>query len=151
MKKSDLLEQVKKLRQETGAGVMMCKKALEETGDYQKAKEWIKKKGVEKAEEKKERETKEGYVATYTHATGKIGVVVELLCETDFVSRNQEFRQLAQEICLQVAAMNPKSKKELLAQEYIREPGKTIETLLKEAVAKFGENIQIGDFARLEI
>ncbi|MCD6225738.1 translation elongation factor Ts [bacterium] len=151
MKKSDLLEQVKKLRQETGAGVMMCKKALEETGDYQKAKEWIKKKGVEKAEEKKERETKEGYVATYTHATGKIGVVVELLCETDFVSRNQEFRQLAQEICLQVAAMNPKDKKELLAQEYIREPGKTIETLLKEAVAKFGENIQIGDFARLEI
>ena len=151
MKKSDLLEQVKKLRQETGAGVMMCKKALEETGDYQKEKEWIKKKGVEKAEEKKERETKEGYVATYTHATGKIGVVVELLCETDFVSRNQEFRQLAQEICLQVAAMNPKDKKELLAQEYIREPGKTIETLLKEAVAKFGENIQIGDFARLEI
>jgi len=152
MKKNDLFQAVKRLRQETGAGVMACKKALDETkGDYQKAIERVKKRGIKKAEEKQERATKAGYVATYTHATGKVGVLVELLCETDFVSRNEEFRRLGGELCLQIAAMAPKDKKELLKQEYIREPGKTIEIVLKEAIVKFGENIQIGKFERAEI
>lgn len=152
MKKDNLVRTVKKLRQETGAGVMVCKKALNETGgDYRKAVEWVKKRGIRKAEEKQERVTKAGYVATYTHATGKVGVLVELLCETDFVSRNEEFRRLGGELCLQIAAMVPKDKKELLKQEYVRESGKTIEILLKEAIVKFGENIQIGKFERAEI
>ena len=148
----DLVEKVKELRRKTGAGVMDCKKALEEAGgDIKKAEEVLKKKGWQKAEEKADRETKQGWVATYTHSTGRVGVVVALLCETDFVSRHPEFQKLAQEICLQIAAMAPRDEKELLQQEYIREPGKTIEELIKEAIAKFGENIRVGPFFRVEI
>lgn len=147
-----IINKVKKLRAQTGAGVMDCRKALEEArGDLERAKEILRKKGLEKAEEKMGRETNQGWVATYTHATGRVGVVVSLLCETDFVSRNEEFQRLAKEICLQIAAMNPKDKSELLKQEYIRDPQKTIEELIKEAIAKFGENIKIGEFRRIEI
>jgi len=152
VKKNDSVTIVKKLREETGGGVMECKKALEEAkGDIEKAKEIIKKKGIIKAEEKKDRETKQGWAATYTHVTGRVGVVVELLCETDFVSRNADFQALAKEICLQIAAMNPKNEKALLKQEYIRDPSKTIGDLIKESIAKFGENIRLGEFKRIEI
>lgn len=152
MNKKDLIARVKKLREETGAGVMVCKRALEEAGgDFEKAKEIVRQQGLEKAEEKKERETRQGWVATYTHATGRIGVVVELLCETDFVARNPEFQRLAQELCLQVAAMKPKNRTALLKQEYIREPGKTIGELIKEAISRFGENIRVGKIKRVEI
>ncbi|MFH1601585.1 MAG: elongation factor Ts [Candidatus Shapirobacteria bacterium] len=131
---------------------MACKKALEESGgDYKKAFLLVKKKGLDKAQEKKERATKEGYVATYTHATGKVGAMVSLLCETDFVSRSPDFKKLASEICLQVSAMNPKNVKSLLKQDYIREPEKKVSHLIDEAIAKFGENIQIGDFKRISI
>jgi len=149
VEKKKLIELVKKLREETGAGVMLCKKALEEAkGDYQKAKKAVAKKTKKQALAKQDRVTKQGFVASYTHATGKVGVLVELLCETDFVARNEEFRRLAHELCLQIAAMAPQDVEELLAQEYIREPEKTIGDLLKEAIAKFGENIKIGSFAR---
>jgi len=147
-----LVEQVKKLRQETGAGVMACKKALDESkGDMKKAKEIIAKKGLAKVEEKADRETEQGWVASYTHSTGKVGVVVSLLCETDFVARGEDFQTLAKELCLQVAAMSPKNEKELLDQEYIRDPGKKIKDLIKETIAKLGENIKVGKFSRLEI
>ncbi|MBL7078495.1 translation elongation factor Ts [Candidatus Shapirobacteria bacterium] len=147
-----MLNLVKKLREETGAGVIACKKTLEETrGNYQKALILVKKKGLVKAEEKTSRATKEGYVATYTHATGRIGVVVELLCETDFVARNLDFQKFGKELCLQVAALKAKTAAGLLKQEYIREPEKKISQLVKEMIAKFGENIKIGKIARVEI
>ena len=147
-----LVEQVKKLREETGAGVMACKRALDESkGDMKKAKEIIAKKGLAKAEEKAGRETKQGWVASYTHSTGRVGVVVSLLCETDFVARGEDFQSLAKELCLQVAAMNPKNEKELLDQEYIRDPAKKIRDLIKESIAKLGENIKVGSFNRTEI
>ncbi len=150
-KKIDL-ELVKRLRQESGAGIMACRQALiAAKGDYQKAQKILEKEGLKLAAKKQDRETRQGYVATYTHATGKIGVAVEILCETDFVARNAEFQHFAHEICLQIAAMNPKDKKELLQQEYVRHPEKTVEEFLKAQIAKFGENIRIGRFQRFEI
>lgn len=146
------IDLVKKLREKTGAGIMDCKKALVDgSNDLKKAEALLKEKGLAKAKEKADRETKQGYVATYTHSNGKTGSMVELLSETDFVARNQEFRRLAQELCLQVAAMDPKNVKELLNQDYIREPEKKIKDLIEEIVIKFGENIKIGRFQRFEI
>ncbi len=142
---------IKQLREKTGAGVADCREALEESkSDLKLAQEILQKKGFEKAAKKGDRETKAGLVDSYVHA-GKIGVLVELLCETDFVARTNEFKTLAHEISLQVSSMNPKNSAELLKQEYIRDSGKTIETLIKEAVAKLGENIILGKFSRIEI
>jgi elongation factor Ts len=90
-------------------------------------------------------------VATYTHSTGKIGVMVELLCETDFVARNEEFVKVAKDICLQVASMNPKKVKDLMEMEFIKDPDKKVKDLVTGLVAKFGENIKIGRFERFEI
>jgi len=147
-----ILDLVKDLREQTGAGVMTCKKALEESkGNLEKAKEILKEKGLAKAAEKKDRETKAGFVATYTHNSGKIGVIVEILCESDFVAKNEDFRNFTKEICLQITAMAPKDLKELLKQEYIRDPSKTINDLVKATIAKFGENIKIEKFERYEI
>ncbi len=147
-----LIEQVKQLRDETGISIMDCKKALEEVdGDIKKAKEVLAEKGIKQAEKKKGEETGQGFIATYTHATGKIGAIVKLESETDFTARNPEFRSLAKDICLQIASMDPKDTEELLSQNFIREPEKTIEEIIKINIAKFGENIQIGDFTRFEI
>ncbi len=143
---------IKKLREETGAGVMDCKKALTEAGgDYKKALELVKKRGLAKAEKKADRETKEGYIASYVHATGKIGALVEILCETDFVARNEELRQLGKDIAMQVVAMNPADLKELLKQEFIKDPSVTIETLVKERSGKLGEKLVLSRFQRLEV
>lgn len=131
---------------------MECKKALEEVGgDIQKARAILAKKGLEKASKQSDRATTQGVVATYTHSTGKIGAMVELLCETDFVARNTEFKALAYDLCLQVAAMNPKNSAELMTQDFIREPGQTVEKLVGQVSAKFGENIRVGKIARIEI
>ena len=143
---------IKKLREETGAGVMDCKKALTEAGgDYKKAMELVKKRGLAKAEKKADRETKEGYIASYVHATGKIGALVEILCETDFVARNEELRQLGKDIAMQVVAMNPADFEELLKQEFIKDPSMTIETLVKEKSGKLGEKLVLSRFQRLEV
>lgn len=147
-----LIEKVKQLREETGISIMECKEALEEVdGDLDKARELLSEKGIQEAEEKRGKKTRQGYVATYTHTNGKIGAMVKLESETDFTARNPDFRALARDICLQVASMNPENKEELLQQNFIREPEKTIEEVIKINVSKFGENIQIGDFARFEI
>ncbi|MFH1705598.1 MAG: translation elongation factor Ts [Patescibacteria group bacterium] len=147
-----IIELVKQLREETGAGVMECKKALERSGgDLAKAKKEIEKMGFAKAAKKANRETSQGYVATYTHSNGKTGVIVEILSESDFVAKNEQFRLFTKNLCLQITAMNPKNIDELLSQEYIREPEKTIGDLVKETIAKFGENIKIGRFERYEI
>lgn len=143
---------LKKLREETGAGVMDVKKALEETqGDAAKARIWIQEKAVKTAQKKADRETAEGFVGSYVHTTGKVGALVSLACETDFVARTNDFRDLSREISMQVASMDPESIEELLAQPYIRDPKKTIETLIKETAGKLGENIVLKSISRLTV
>lgn len=145
------VDQIKKLREETGAGIADCKEALSLTkGDPEKAKELIKQKGLDKASKKEEREVKAGIVEVYSHG-GKIGVLVELLCETDFVARTEDFKNLAHELALQVASMNPSSVEDLLSQEYIKDASLTIDQLIKTVVGKLGENIQVGRFERLAL
>lgn len=152
MDNKKIIELVKKLRAEMGLGIMEIKSALEEAeGDETKAKQILKEKGFKKAESKAERETHQGRVATYTHATGKIGVMVELLCETDFVAKHEDFLTLTKELCLQVAAMNPETVEDLMKQEFIKDPSKTIEEMVKALISKFGENMKINRFARFEI
>jgi len=143
---------IKKLRQDLGVSVADCRIALEETnGDYKKALVWLKKKGIEKAEKKSDRETAQGLVESYIHQNGKVGAMVEILCETDFVARTQDFKNLAHEIAMQVAAMNPKDEDQLLKQEYIRDGSITVADLIKQTIAKLGENIRVKEFKRFEI
>lgn len=142
---------IKELREQTGAGIADCREALEEAkGNLEKAKEVLKKKGLDKAASKGEREVKAGVVEVYSHG-GKVGVLVELLCETDFVAKTAEFKTLAHEIALQVASMNPESVGDLLEQEYIRDGALKIDALVKSAIAKLGENIQVGRFERIAL
>lgn len=146
------IETIKQIREETGAGVMDVKKALDESnGDAEKAKEILKAKGIERASKKSEREIKSGRVFSYVHGEGRVGVLIKLGCETDFVAKNEEFVKLGQELCLQVSAMNPMNTKELLDQDYIRDPKKKIADLVKELIAKIGENITVVEFSRIEI
>lgn len=143
---------VKTLREKTGAAIMDCKKALEEAqGDMQKAEELVKARGLAKAEKKADRETKEGYVASYVHATGKIAALVEILCETDFVARNPEFQDMAKQVAMQVTALNPETVEELLAQEYLRDPSVTIEQLVKQLSGKIGEKFVVSRFVRYAV
>lgn len=146
------LDTLKKLRAETQAGVSDCRQALEDAkGDYEKAKKLLIARGVEKAAKKEDRETAMGIVESYVHANGKVGVLVELRCETDFVARNEEFRKLAHEIALQIAAMEPKNVEELLKSPYIRDAKMTIADLVKLTIAKIGENITVAKFTRLQL
>lgn len=145
------IKDIKKLREEAGAGIVDCKEALSQSkGDIIKAKAWLKKKGLDKASSKSDREVKSGLVEVYSH-NGKVGVLVEVLCETDFVARTEDFKSLAHELALQVASMNPSSVEELLAQEYIRDASLTIDKLIKSVVGKLGENIQVGRFERIAL
>lgn len=146
------IDQIKKLRIATDMPVIDCRQALEEAeGDEKKALEVLKAKGAARAEKKADREVKSGLVEVYSHATGKIGVLVEVACETDFVARNEDFKKLCHELALQIASMNPKDVDVLLDQDYIREPGKKIGDLLKETIGKIGENIKIVRFIRFEL
>lgn len=145
------IDDIKKLREQTGAGIADCREALEEAeGSLDKAKEVLKKKGLDKAASKSDREAKAGLVHAYIHG-GKIGALVEVNCETDFVAKTEDFKSLAQEVAMQVASMNPENAEELLAQDYIRDNSKTIKDLITEAVSKLGENIQIGKISRIEL
>lgn len=145
------VDDIKKLREETGAGIAACREALEEAkGDMEKAKKILKQKGLDKAGEKSDREVSAGVVETYSHG-GKVGVLVEVLCETDFVAKTDDFKTLAHEIALQIASMNPETEEELLKQDYIRDPSVKIGDLIKGAIAKLGENIKIGKFARISL
>ena len=145
-------ENVKKLREETGSGVIDTRKALiEADGDATKAKEILKTKGIETVEKKANRATSQGLIETYVHAGGKVGAIVYLACETDFVAKTDEFKTLAKEISMQVAAMNPKDVDDILKQEYIRDSKKTVKQLVGETVAKTGENIQVKKIARFAL
>ncbi len=146
------LEDLKKLRAETSAGVADCRQALEDAkGDFQRAKKLLVERGLEKAAKKEGRETLAGIVESYVHANGKVGVLVELRSETDFVARNDEFKKLAHELALQVAAMNPKNVADLLKGAYIRDAGASVEQLVKQTVAKVGENITVARFSRVAL
>ena len=146
------LEQLKKLRNETYASIADCRRALEESdGDYNKAIIWLKKHGIEKAERKSDRQTSQGLIESYIHQNGRVGAMVEILCETDFVARTSEFKNLAHEIAMQVASMDPRDIDSLLKQEYIRDGSKTVGDLVKETIAKLGENIVVAQFERLEV
>ena len=146
------ISQIKNLRQKTGAGVMDCRRALEETnGSREKAETLLRKWGIERSEKKKERVTRAGIVDSYVHAGGKVGVLLEIACETDFVAKTDDFKNLSHEICLQIASMNPKDTKALLSQEYIRDPKINIETLVKQVIGKVGENIRLVHFSRFQL
>ena len=147
-----MMDKIKELRENTGAGVMDAKKALEEAGgDMNKAAEIIRAKGLAKAESKSNREVNSGKVYCYTHGGGTSAAMVEVACETDFVAKTPEFETLCKEIALQIVSMNPESVEVLLKQEYIRDGGRTIEELVKELISKTGENIQIVRFARFKL
>ena len=146
------ISQLKKLREETGISIALCKKALEESsGDIKKAKNLLNTWGIEKVKDKTNRQTSQGSIFSYIHHNHKIAGFVELLCETDFVASNEEFQKLGKEISMQVASTSPKSGEDLVKQEYIRDPSKKISDLINEAVLKFGENIKIGKILRWEL
>ncbi|MBI2278963.1 MAG: translation elongation factor Ts [Candidatus Brennerbacteria bacterium] len=140
-----------KLREETGAGVMDCKRALADAGgDYEKAKRLIAERGLAKAAKQGERATGAGLIYSYVHMD-RVGVLLELRCETDFVARTDDFRNLAKELSMQIAAMDPDSPETLLAQEYMKDSAKTVDQLVKGVAAKVGENIQVARFSRFSL
>lgn len=191
------LDQIKELREKTAVSIAECKAALEETnGDIEKAILVLRKRGLETADRKSKRETREGIIAHYVHSNSKVGALVELLCETDFVARNPEFIALGKDLAMQVVASSPKALKPediseeelekekniyreqleksgkpaeiiekalegktnkfkeenaLLTQAFIKDPSRKVEDIVKEAIAKIGENIQVGKFTRFQI
>ncbi len=189
--------QVKELREKTGAGIMDCKKALSESkGDMEAAIKYLREKGLAAAQKKAGRTTAEGIVYSYIHGGGRIGVLLELNCETDFVARTEDFQQLAKDLAMHIAAMNPRyvsredvpgevieKEKEiymnqaresgkpeqviekiaqgklekffkevcLLEQPFVKDPDRTVEKLITEAVARLGENINVRRFVRFRV
>jgi elongation factor Ts len=190
-------QMVKDLREKTGLGMMDCKKALTETnGNLDDAVDYLRKKGTLKAAKREGRATSEGRIGSYIHMNGKIGVLLELNCESDFVAKTDEFNQLAKDLCMQVAASAPRwvnpedvpedviaKEKEiymgqakeagkpdkmldkiadgklkkfysevcLMEQGFVKEPDKTVTELIKEKIAKLGENITVGRFVRFQL
>lgn len=145
------IDDLKKLRDETQAGVSDCRQALEDSnGNYEKAKKLLVERGLEKAAKKEGKETSQGIIESYVHQ-GRVGVLVELRCETDFVARTDEFKSLAHELALQVASMSPKDVAALLKEEYIRDTSMKIADLIKQTIAKVGENISVARFTRFAL
>jgi len=167
-------DDIKRLREETGCGIIDCKKALEEAkGDFNKAKELLRKRGLEMAAKKSDRMAKEGRVEAYIHNGNKIGAMVEVNCETDFVARSEDFCKFTRDLAIHIAASNPKYIKRenipevvlakeadkeayikancLLDQGFVKDPTKNIQDMLNELVAKIGENIIVGRFVRYKV
>lgn len=143
---------IKKLREMTGARIMDCKKAMEEAkGDFDKAKKIVEDKNMARTEKNADRETNAGYIASYVHNNCMTAALVEIVCETDFVAQNDEFRTMAQGIAMQVVAMNPENLEELLAQDFIKDPSKDIATVVKAVSGKIGEKMEIKRFVRYEV
>lgn len=191
------LDKIKKLREKTGAGIVDVKKAFEDAGgDETKAVELLRKRGQEKAGKKAGRDANEGAVVAYIHSNRKVGAIVKLLCETDFVARNEEFQELAQDIAMHITAMDPKyinpqdvpvevlekekeiwmaqlaeegkpenilikiiegkekkfrEEQALMSQPFVKNPEATVAELISEKIGKIGENIQVGEFYRMEL
>ena len=156
-------ELIKEHRERTSAGVMDCKKALDESnGNVDKAEQILKEQGIASAAKKAGRDTDQGLIETYIHSGGRIGAMVEVNCETDFVARTKEFSDLAHDIAMQIAAMNPSTLEEnntdvasdnssLLQQPFIKDPSKNIQELINETVGKLGENIRVRRFKRFSL
>lgn len=146
------IDRIKKLRGRTQAPVMEVKRALEEAqGDEAAAKKILRERALLRAEKKRGRKAGDGHLFSYIHSGGKIGVLLGLRCETDFVARNELFQNLGKELTLQIASMNPKDVEELLKQEYIRDVSKTVADLVSEVAGTVGEKIEVGRFVRYEI
>ena len=162
------VDMIKALRQKTGSGVMDCKHALEEAaGDAERAEEILKQKGLADAAKRVGRETREGVVEAYIHTGARLGALIELNCETDFVARVPEMKGLAHELAMQVAAMpattyidqselkddetRPNAEVCLLDQPYIKDPSRTVRDLVQEVMAKVGENVQVRRFSRFAL
>ncbi len=146
------IELIKELRDTTGLSFKEIREALEEAGgDKARAIEVLKAHGAALARKKASRETQEGVIDAYIHATKKVGALVELLCETDFVARNLLFAELSHELVMHIAAMDPRDVEELLKQPYIKDEDISIQDLITQYVAKLGENIKVGRFIRFEI
>lgn len=145
-------QQVKQLREKTGASMMECKKALVKSkGDDKKALEILQEKGRVTAMKKSERKAEQGIIEAYIHSNKKMGVLLELKCETDFVARNEEFKELAHDLAMHIAGMDSKDEKELLKEPFVKNEEITVKDLIDEKVAKLGENIQIGKFVKFEL
>jgi len=157
-------QQIKDLRERTGAGIMDCKRAIDEGGSMDAAEKLLKQWGLAGVHKKTGREANQGIVESYIHAGGRIGALVEVNCETDFVARTPQFRELAHEVAMQVAAMNPTrisaedpsmdgadGDVPLLEQPFIRDQSKTIRDLVHEGIVALGENIVVRRFARFEL
>jgi elongation factor Ts len=159
--------QIKELRDKSGAGVMESRAALIETqGNFEKALELLKKNTLAKVEKKSQRTAGQGLVATYIHTGGRIGAIVELNCETDFVARTEVFKELAHNIAMQIAAQEPLCISQdqmpencelapevacLVLQPFIKSPDMSIQDIINEAITKIGENIKVKRFARFEL
>lgn len=142
-------KKLKKLREKTGVSFSLCKKALEETkNNITKAKRKLDDWGAEQITKKLGRSSSQGAIFTYVHHNKQVASMIELLCETDFVADNPEFALLGQEISMQLASMKADTVEKLLDQEYIRDPSKKVEGLIKEAIMKFGENVKISRIIR---
>ena len=157
---------IKQLREETGAPVMDCKRALEESaGNLDSAKQWLRERGAAVAEKKAGRVASQGLIDSYIHGGGRIGVIVEVNCETDFVARSDDFKRLVHDIAMQIAATDPnwigneedapaeypENELPLLKQPFIRDEKQTIQSLVHEAIGKLNENIVVRRFSRYEL
>jgi elongation factor Ts len=160
-------EDIKELREKSGAGVMECRNALVTAeGQIEKALEILRTQNMVKVEKKKARTAAQGLIECYVHAGGHIAAMIEINCETDFVARTDQFKELAHNVAMQVAAMEPECVSQdqlpadseadpkvacLMLQPYIRDQAITIQDLVNQAIAKLGENIKVGRFARFEV
>lgn len=161
------VETIKALRDLTGAGIMDSKRALEETGgDVEAARKILREQGIASAAKKASRDTNEGLVESYIHSGGRVGAIVELNCETDFVARTEDLKDLAHNVAMQVAAMSPKYVREdevpddeegspqevcLLSQPFIRDNEQTVQDVVNETIAKVGENVRVRRFSRFSL
>ena len=162
------VEMIRDLRQKTGAGVMDCKKALEQAdGNFEKAEDVLREQGLSSAAKKVGRETREGLVHAYIHTGGRVGALVQLDCETDFVARTPEFQELAHNLAMQIAAMpstsyiskddieeeekRPIEEISLLDQSYIKDPSRTVNDIIQDAIARVGENVKVRRFSRFAL
>ena len=144
-------DDVKNLREATGAGIMECKIALQDAkGDVEEAKKIIAEKGLLRAEKKSERKTGSGVLESYIH-NGRVGVLLELRCETDFVTKTEDFKNLAHDLAMHIAAMNPENVEALMVQPFVKDPSRTITDVVKQVIGKIGENMVVERFMRYEL
>ncbi|MBI2592401.1 translation elongation factor Ts [Candidatus Saccharibacteria bacterium] len=145
------IEAIRRLREITGVGLTDAKQALVATdGDFNEALKAMRKQGMTKADKRSERKARSGLIGGYVH-DGRIGVLVEVNCETDFVAKTDEFKELVKDLCLHIAASEPQNVEELLQQPFVKNPDQTAGDYIKEHVAKLGENIVVKRFSRLEL